>query len=329
MKAFVTGGTGFVGSHLVEELLERKYEVRCLVRSDPKWLDGLPVETVRGDLFNADALREGMRGVDVIHHVAGLTRGETQEALDRANVEGTLHLLDAVRDAAPEVGSVVVTSSLAACGPSPVEGDRPRPLTEADPLRPITRYGRSKEKMEAAVQERYDDLPITIARPPAVYGPREADIFTMIKAADKQRIFPIVGEGRTPQLSLVHVRDLVRGLADLGESDATAGETYFVSSEQHYAWGEIREVILDALGRGALKVNVPRPLVGVVGAMAETVGKALGTYPPLNREKAREAKASWLCSPAKAQRDVGYRQTVPLEEGMRETVAWYREHGWL
>jgi nucleoside-diphosphate-sugar epimerase len=329
MRAFVTGGTGFVGSHLVEELLGRGYAVRCLVRSALKWLDGLPVETVRGDLFDADALREGVRGVDVVHHVAGLTRAETQEALDRANVEGTLNVLDAVRDAAPEVGAVVVTSSLAACGPSPVVDGRPRPLTEADPLRPITRYGRSKEKMEAAVQERYRDLPVTIARPPAVYGPREADIFTIIKAAAQRRVFPIVGEGRAPQLSLVHVRDLARGLADLAEADATAGETYFLSSEAHYSWNEIRDAILGALGRGALKVNVPRSLVGVVGAAAEAVGKLAGTYPPLNREKAREAKAPWLCSPAKARRDVGYRQTVTLEEGMRETVAWYRAHGWL
>lgn len=329
MKAFVTGGTGFVGSHLVEELLERGYEVRCLVRSDPKWLDGLPVETVRGDLFDAEALREGMRGVDVVHHVAGLTRAETQEALDRANVDGTLNVLDAVREAAPDVGAVVVTSSLAAVGPSPVVAGRPRPLTEADPLRPITRYGRSKEKMEAAVQEHYRDLPVTIVRPPPVYGPREADIFTIIKAAAKQRVFPIVGEGHIPQLSLVHVRDLVRGLADLAEAEATAGETYFVSSEAHYSWNEVRDAVLGALGRGALKVNVPRPFVGVVGMAAETVGKALGTYPPLNREKAREAKAAWLCSPAKARRDVGYRQTVPLDEGMRETVAWYRAQGWL
>ena len=329
MRAFVTGGTGFVGSHLVEELLGRGYEVRCLVRSDPKWLSGLPVETVRGDLFDADALREGVRGVDIVHHVAGLTRAATLDALDRANVEGTVNVLDAVRESAPAVESVVVTSSLAACGPSPIVGGQPHPLTEADPLRPITRYGRSKERMEAAVQEHYRDLPVTIVRPPPVYGPREADIFTIIKAADKQRVFPIVGEGRIPQLSLVHVRDLVRGIADLGESDATAGETYFVSSEQHYSWNEIRDAILAALGRGALKVNVPRPLVGAVGTVAEAVGKAFGAYPPLNREKAREAKAAWLCSPAKAQRDVGYRQTVALDEGMRETVAWYRAHGWL
>lgn len=325
MKAFVTGGTGFVGSHLVEELQRRGYdEVRALVRSDPRWLDGLDVVPVRGDLFAEEALREGVRGVDAVFHVAGLTRAPTQDALDRANVTGTLNLLEAVREAAPDVRRVLVTSSLAAVGPS-----AERPLTEADPLRPITRYGRSKEAMEAAVQERFRDLPVTIVRPPVVYGPREADVFTIIKTADRQRIFPIVGNGREPQLSMVHVRDLVRGMADAAEAAGAAGETYFLGSEAYYSWNEIREAIIEALGKPIVKVNVPVALVGPVGAVVEGVGRMMGEYPPLNREKAREARASWLCSVAKARREIGYRQSVGLEEGMAETVAWYRSQGWL
>ncbi|MEM1041430.1 MAG: NAD-dependent epimerase/dehydratase family protein [Bacteroidota bacterium] len=325
MKAFVTGGTGFVGSHLAEELVRRGYdEVRCLVRSDPKWLDGLPVETVGGDLFDAEALRRGARGADIVYHVAGLTRAETQEALDRANVAGTLNLLAAVRDAAPDVRRVLITSSLAACGPSGAQ-----PLKEAEPLEPISRYGLSKARMEEAVQKHYAGLPVTTVRPPAVYGPREADIYTIIKAADKQRVFPVVGKGEQPQLSLVHVRDLVRGMADAAEAGKAAGETYFIGSEAYYAWNEIRDAVLGALGRRALKLNVPRALVGPVGAAVERVGGLFGQYPPLNREKAREATASWLCSVAKARRDFGYRQTVEIEDGMAETVRWYRRHGWL
>lgn len=325
MRAFVTGGTGFVGSHLVEELQRRGYdEIRALVRSDLKWLDGLGVTPVRGDLFDEDALREGVRGVDAVFHVAGLTRAPTQEALDRANVTGTLNVLEAVREAAPDVRRVLVTSSLAAAGPS-----TDRPLTEADPRRPITRYGRSKAAMERRIEEDFGDLPVTIVRPPAVYGPREADIFTMIKTADRQRLFPIVGDGREPQLSLVHARDLVRGMADAAEAEGAAGETYFLGSEAFYSWSEIRDAVLDALGKPVVKVNVPGPFVGPVGAVVEGVGRLMGAYPPLNRDKAREAKASWLCSVAKARRELGYRQAVELGEGMAETVAWYRAHGWL
>ncbi len=330
MRAFVTGGTGFVGSHLVEELLRRGYEVRCLVRSDPKWLGGLGIVPVRGDLFDERALTEGVRGADLVFHVAGLTRAATPEALDRVNVTGTLNLLAAVRRAAPEVQRVVVTSSLAACGPSGAQ-----PLKEAEPLEPVSHYGRSKARMEEAVRRRFmdpgagDRLPVTIVRPPAVYGPREADIFTLIRAADKQRIFPVVGKGDKPQLSLVHVHDLVRGMADAAETRGTAGQTYFIGSEAYYAWNEIREAVLGALGHGALKLNVPRAFVKPVGSVVERVGGLFGQYPALNREKAGEATASWLCSVAKARQAFGYKQTVEVEEGMAETVAWYRRHGWL
>jgi len=322
--AFLTGGTGFVGSHLAEELLARGYRVRALARGAPKWLAGLDVDLVRGDLHTADALRAGASGADLVFHVAGLTRARTQEELDRANVGGTVAVLDAVREAAPAVRRVLVTSSLAAVGPSPVEGGRPRPLVESDPLRPVSRYGLSKARMEGAVAERYGDLPVTVVRPPAVYGPREADVYTMIRAAARQRVFPIVGRGRTPQLSLVHVRDLVRGMADAAESEGAAGETFFVSSEAYYAWAEVRNAVLAALGHGALRLNVPVGLVAPVGAAVEGLAGLVGRYPALNREKAREAREAWLCSVEKARAGFGYRQAIPLAEGMAETVAWYR-----
>jgi dihydroflavonol-4-reductase len=326
--AFVTGGTGFVGSHLAEELVRRGYRVRALARAQPKWLAGLDVDLVRGDLHDADALRAGAAGADLVFHVAGLTRARTQEELDRANVGGTEAVLAAVREAAPSVRRVLVTSSLAAVGPSPVEGGQPRPLVETDPLRPVSRYGVSKARMEELVVREFSDLPVVVVRPPAVYGPREADIYTMIRAAARQRLFPIVGRGRTPQLSLVHVRDLVRGMAGAAEAE-TSGETFFVSSERYYTWGEVRAAVLAALGHGALRLNVPPGLVAPVGALVEGVGGLFGQYPALNREKAREAREAWLCSVGKAQEAFGYRQEIPLLEGMAETVAWYRAEGWL
>jgi len=322
VKAFVTGGTGFVGSHLVEALLERSYEVHCLVRKELKWLESLPIIIVQGDLFDLEALREGMGGVDTVFHVAGLTRALNHDAIDRANVVGTLNVLNAAKDAG--VAKVLVTSSIAAVGPS---GNHL--LTEDAPLNPISNYGRSKAKMEREIAERTNGPPVVVVRPPSVYGPREADIFTLIKTADRRRILPIVGNGNTPQLDLVHVFDLVNGMIAAAESEATAGGTYFLGGPRGYSWDEIRAAIRGALGHGALSINVPRALVSVIGAASEGIGKLLGKYPPLNREKAREAKASWLVSSDGARSAFGYEPSVSLEAGMAETVRWYRENNWL
>ena len=324
--AFLTGGTGFVGSWVAEELLARGYAVRALVRGAPKWLDGLPVETVRGDLSDARALRRGARAVDVVAHVAGLTRARDQATLDRANVDGTLALLAAARDAAPGA-RVLVTSSLEAMGPNRVRPDgTPVPATEADEPRPISMYGRSKARMEAAVRRQFPG--VTIVRPPAVYGPREADVFELVRGAARG-LFPVVGNADAPRLSLVHARDLGRGMVDLLEASAAEGETYFVGSERAYSWAEVRSAVEAAVGRRALRVPVPGALLGAAGALAERVGGWTGTLPPLTRDKAEAARYAWTCSVGKATRDVGYRQRVGLGEGMAETVRWYRAAGWL
>ena len=326
--AFLTGGTGFVGSWVAEELLRRGYTVRALVRSAPKWLEGLDVEIVRGDLSDADALRQGVAGADAVVHVAGLTRARDQATLDRANVEGTVRLLDAVRQHGAAVRRVLVTSSLEAMGPNRIGPDgRAIPATEADVPQPVSMYGLSKARMETAVGQ-YADLPVTIVRPPAVYGPREADIYEMIRGAARG-LFPIVGDGAARRLSLVHARDLARGMVDLLEAPDAAGETYFLGSERGYSWEEVRSAVEGALGRRTLRLPVPGALIGVAGALAEGVGGLVGTLPPLTRDKAEAARHAWVCSVEKAGHDVGYRQRVPLAEGMAETVAWYRQHGWL
>lgn len=331
-SAFVTGGTGFIGSHLVEALLARGYrDVRCLVRSDLKWLDDLPITPIYGDLSDVEALWSGLENIDFVYHIAGLTRAPTYEALEQANVSGTLNLLGTIRHAAPSIRKVLITSSLAAVGHCDA-----RVATEDSPLRPISGYGKSKAAMEHALTVPVQDgtvymetLPVTIVRPPAVYGPREADIFTFFQTVSKG-LCPIVGRGTAPALSLVHGRDLAHGMIDAAESDAATGEVYFIGSERAYSWNEVRDATLQALNRRALTIAVPPALVGVIGAASEWFGKLTGTYPPLNREKAREIReACTICSVAKARRDFGYRQQIPLDEGIRETIAWYREHGWL
>lgn len=330
--AFVTGGTGFIGSHLVEELLRRGYgEVRCLVRTELKWLEGLDIVPVHGDLSDVEVLWEAVEDVDYVYHTAGLTRAKTWEAFVRGNVTATLNLLGAVKAANPNVRKVLVTSSLAAVG----RAEEPV-ATEEMPLRPVSLYGKSKARMEEALGEPrempvsfLEALPLVVVRPPSVYGPRDRDIFTFFESV-KRGICPVVGKSRHPTLSLVHVRDLVRGMVDAAEHPETVGETYFLGSKAQYSWQEVKEAATQALGRRALTVRVPELLVEPVGALAEGVAGLFGEYPALNRDKAREIRhACKMCSSEKARRELGYRQTVPLDEGVEETIRWYQAEGWL
>lgn len=323
--AFVTGGTGFVGSHLVEYLLGNSFqEVRCLVRTDPKYLTGLPITTVRGSMSDKAALAKGVEGADYVFHVAALTRAQTWHDFQEANIEGSGYLLETVRSVNPDLKKVVVTSSLATIGCSKVNV-----ATETTPLQPISQYGRSKAMMEELVHSFTSDLPIVIVRPPAVYGPRESDLFTYFQSLSRG-FCPIVGSGKKKALSLVHVSDLVRGMVQAGYSDNTNGETYFLGGASQYSWNEIRDASATALGRRVLTIPIPRFLVGTIGAVSELAGKLTGTYPPLNREKAAEIRyACLMCDHSKATADFDYAPDKDLWSGIDETIQWYRKESWL
>lgn len=331
--AFVTGGTGFVGSHLVEELLRRDTaEVRCLVRSAPKWLSGLEVTTVPGDLSDVEVLWEALDGVDEVYHVAGRTKAPTEEAFYEANVQATLNLMGAIKHAAPSLDRVLVTSSLAAIGRC--EQDV---ATEDVPLQPVSMYGRSKAEMEEALRERpemtpdsyAEVLPLTVVRPPAVYGPRDRDILDFFQAV-RRHVCPIVGSRSAPTVSLVHARDLATGMVDAARHPGTEGETYHLGSTRPYAWNEVKQAATEALDTWAVTIPVPGPLVDVIGTLSEAWGSLTGTHPPLNRDKAREIRhACTACSIKKAARDFGYSPSISLGEGVTSTIRWYESHEWL
>jgi len=326
MITLVTGATGFIGSHLVELLLSRAHTVRVLLRktSSLEWLKGLPIELFYGDLFDMEAMQKAVSGVDYVYHSAGLTKAKTAEGYYRANQEGTRNLLNAALAQAPRIRRFVHISSQAAAGPSPTSA----PITEDFPANPLTTYGKSKLKAEQEVLEVASRIPVTICRPPAVYGPRDKDIFEFFNTY-KRGLQPIVGFSEK-FVSLVHVTDLVRGFVLAGESEKARGQTYFISSERAYGWKEVGEVTRAAMGRGAIRVRIPEPLVYVISAFAE-IGAKFSPKPALiNLEKARDmVQDYWTCDSSKATRDFGYRQEISLVDGIRGTVEWYREQGWL
>ena len=328
MKVLLTGATGFVGSHVADVLLERGHNVRTIIRksSNLQWLEGKKIETVLGSLDDESSLLKALDGAEMVIHVAGLTSARTKEEFLKGNRDATENLINAVLKGAPDIKRFLHVSSLAAVGPS---DSLENPVTEETPYHPITAYGISKKAAEDVVFKNADKLPITIIRPPAVYGPRDTAILTVFQTI-KSGIAPVIGFDEK-RVSLIHVADLARGIVDATESDATLGRAYFVSSEDFYTWDEINSIIGNSLNKKRLlKVKLPHSLVMGIAGISEFGGRFLKKPPVLNYEKGRDiTQAYWTCSIERAKHDFGYEQKVSLEKGIFSTTNWYKQHGWL
>ncbi|MDI6401571.1 NAD-dependent epimerase/dehydratase family protein [Balneolaceae bacterium ANBcel3] len=322
MKAFVTGGTGFIGSHLTDRLISENISVSCLIRSKEKWLTGKKITKIPGSLMDFQSLQDGMKDADIVYHIAGIVKAPTQDEFDRANVEATENVLRMAMKC--EVPKLVIFSSLAACGPS-----FKQPVNEEDPLMPVTMYGKSKKRMEEMVHRVVNDsISVTIIRPPAVYGPREDQIFSVFQMAS-WKLFPIIGDGHSTEVSLVHVNDLVDGVLLTARETKPGVETYFISSEERYTWEQIRQATERVFGHKLYALKIKPGFVKKAGTIIEYAASLIGQYPVVNREKALELGMQWTCSVEKAKKQLGFRQKKGLAEGLSETIDWYKRHDWL
>lgn len=328
MKASITGGTGFIGSHLIDALLARGYDVACLIRksSNLRWLKGKQIRFVEGDLFDDRTLKELVTGADQVYHLAGVVKSKSEEGYIHANVDATRKLLAACTEHAPDLKKFIHVSSQTAVGPSK---DLTHPVTEETPCVPITGYGRSKRAGEELVLSYRERLPVTIVRPPAVYGPRDTEIFIFFQTI-RRGLNPMIGFD-DKRLSLIHSADLVSGLLLAAESPESAGEIYFISSEEFYGWAETGKLAAHLMGRkNPLQIRIPHAAVYGIAGIAQFLSMFRKAAATLNLEKARDlTRAYWTCDVSKAKRELGYRQAVPLEDGFRDTIEWYRAEGWL
>lgn len=325
-KILVTGATGFVGSHLVDCLLERGRSVRCLARksSNLRYVKDPRINLVYGGLDDSTDWDEALADVELIYHVAGTTFARRARDYFTVNHQGTEALLAEAVKRRDRIKRFVYISSLAAVGPAR-DGV---PVDEDTQPAPITPYGRSKLMAEEAVRVVSDLLPVTIVRPPAVYGPRDYGVFEFFKAV-KGGMFPMIGRG-DKRVSLVHARDLVNGIILAGESEASVGRTYFISSEDNYSMRAVADLMAALMRRRLRAFSIPRPLAYCVAVAAEAGAVLLGKPPVINRDKVTDlSQKGWTCSIERAQSELGYSQQVPLEDGLRETIAWYKTEGWL
>jgi len=327
MEILVTGATGFVGRHVAAALAARGHGLRCLVR-DPTRAGHLAEAghtLCPGRLLDGDSLREAARGVDGVVHVAGLVRARSFAELRRVNAEGAARIARVARQEAAPGARFLLVSSQAAAGPS-VPGSSRR---EDDPPGPVSWYGWSKLLGERAVGRVFGPRgPLTVVRPPAVYGPHDRDIFEGFAAA-RRGVRLRVGSRRR-DISLVHVEDLAVGIADAFEAPAAEGRTYFLSNPRPETLELLLARIARAVGRRGLRLTVPEPVVWAAAVLVEEVSRLRGRVPTFSRDKAREFLAQgWACDPSRARTDLGWEARIDLDQGLAGTAAWYRERGWM
>jgi nucleoside-diphosphate-sugar epimerase len=321
----VTGGHGFLGRHLVDLLLAHGFRVRCLLRPGRSRavFEGRSVEVAPGDLRGSDGLAAAARGVRFVFHLAGLVAARGPQAFREVNEEGTRRLAEAVRAAAPGCARFVFVSSQAAAGPS----DDGAPIDERRAPAPISHYGRSKLAAERALAHTLDGgPPRTIVRPPAISGPGDVAILPFFQLAALGLSPGLDGRGRS--FNLLHARDVAAGVFAAAGAAGAAGRTYFLSDGRGYAYPELRATLARVYGGPIRRVPLPDFVLDFAGVLVDELAGVFGGNPVFGREKARELKARWwLCSAARAERDLGWVPAVALEEGFRETAAWYAAQG--
>ncbi len=320
MKALVTGASGFIGSHLCEELVKKGYEVTCLVKktSNLKWIEHLNLDFIIGDCTDVRSIQDIKNGFDYIFHLAGLTKSCSKKDFFTINTLGTENLVKTVSEKNSKLKRFIYLSSLSATGPS----NNGKPLREDVEPCPVSNYGKSKLEGEKAVLKYRDSIPITILRPSAVYGPRDRDFLIFFKMINKG-IFPNWGEC---YYSLIYIDDLIQGIILSAEKKEAEDKIYFLSDNTFYTGKDVALAISSALNVKLTTLKVPKFVMPFFAFVGEKITK----NSILNRDKVKELLCShWICDTRKAEEEIGFTTKVKLKEGIKWTADWYRIHRWL
>jgi nucleoside-diphosphate-sugar epimerase len=326
MNSLVTGSNGFIGSHLVEKLIAENHHVRCLVRktSNLQWIEHLPAKLVYGDITHYESLSSAVQEIDYIFHLGGTVRARMKDDFFQINVRGTENLINACLNTNQNIKKFVFISSQAAAGPSPEK----RKLRESDTPTPISLYGYSKLQAEKLVLNLKNEIPITIIRPPSVYGPRDDDILEMFRFV-KHGIKPQLGF-KEKYLSLIHVSDLVDGIYRASRTTISDGEIYHLANNGMVTIPDFLSEIEYAMNKKALPVKIPVFIIDIFAQFSELFARFNNTIALVNKDKALEMKQDyWLLDNEKAKHDLNFEPRISLSEGIRMTLEWYKTHGWL
>ncbi len=322
----LTGAGGFIGGHLLEQLKASGTPVRRLVRSvsgaggaGGSTCQSPPsnLQTCFADFATGEGLEAALDGIDTIIHLAGVTKALRADDYYSGNVRATEILLRAIGDRPIRF---VHISSLAAAGPGSM-------LTEDAEPHPVSMSGRSKLESERLVRALRPDA--VILRPPVVYGPRDTDVFQMLKSVAKGVGLEIAGGERW--FSAIFVKDLAQALLVAACRPQASGRTYYLAHREPATWRELAGIAARLMGHKPPRfLKVPFLAAYAFAACVETWSRLKGKPDIVSRDKLREARYNaWTCDPSRAAAELGFEALTDLEAGLAKTLEWYREAGWL
>ena len=329
MKILITGASGFIGSFIVEEALQRGFETWAAVRrsSSREYLQDERIHFIELNLSSKEQLVEQLREhqFDYVVHAAGMTKCIDKRDFYRINTEGTKNLVTALLELQMPLKRFVFVSSLSVFGA--IREQQPyEEIRETDTPQPNTEYGRSKLEAERWLENK--KFPYVILRPTGVYGPREKDYFLMAKSIKQHSDFA-VGYKRQ-DITFVYVTDVVEAVFLALEKGQT-GRKYFLSDGQVYQSATFSDLIHEELGRPWwIRITAPIWVLRIITFFGEYVGRMTGKISALNNDKFNILKQrNWRCDIQPAIDELGYHPQVDLKEGVRRSIKWYKENGWL
>ena len=338
-KILITGASGFIGSFIVEEALRQGLETWAAVRksSSKAFLQDERIHFIELNLSSEEALKEQLQGhaFDYVVHAAGVTKCLHKEDFRRINTEGTMNLVRAIMELKMPIKRFVYISSLSIMGA--IREQQPyTEIQENDTAQPNTAYGKSKleaeewlSRLNKELGARNEELlPYVILRPTGVYGPRERDYFMMFKSIKAHTDFAVGYQQQ--DITFVYVTDVVQAVFLALEKGKT-GRRYFLSDGAVYQSSTFSNLIRKELGNPWwIRITAPIWLLRIITFCGEYFGRMTGKVTALNNDKYNIMRQrNWRCDITPAREELGYEPKVQLEEGVKRSVKWYQENGWL
>lgn len=334
-RILITGASGFIGSTLVDEALNRGWDVTAAVRptSDKTYLQDPRIHFLDLNFRDNIALKKQLENAgrfDYIIHNAGSTRALNRQGYLDVNADYTKNFAEILMGHPDKVGrgghllpdKFLYTSSLAALGPT----KKDLIISPANIPQPVTYYGESKLAGEQYLAN-IDGFPWVAIQPTAVFGPREKDFLDVIKPFTKGFEFSL--GTKSQQLSFIYSKDLVRMMLAALEY-GHVGKKYVATDGKIYSNADLGNAISSVLGKKTVKIKIPMPVVKLAAFVSEKIGEWRNVPTILNRNKLGELTAeSWVCDMAETFSDLKFTPQYDLFSGMAETIDWYKKNGWL